>query len=565
MNSEELELSLRSEFDNYIKNVLEDIKRDVAEFQKNFEHEFEKHKAQLDAAFDGLSNRFANETVLDKGFLESVSEHLRLARDEGALITANAFSEAEKLAEESAKPPHLDILRDALDDISRKSSQSEILRTLIEYAAKFTPRGAFFIVKNERFVGWKVFGSESGSDVSVREVNFPVADNTVLADAANSLLTKEAAYGAYADDEQFLEPLGFGRPDKMFAIPLIARGRGVAVLYADYGKEGVTLHAEALEMLVRVAGLTVELLAASQGAVPARTETVEHQYAAAPAVETAAANAFESPAEPEPVYEDSFTDADEPADAAYEPAESSYDAAASEDEPVESAETEETPAAEYAFESFTPSDNGSYAADDATVEYEIVESSTDTGSVPEQVETSSDVESFVANAEASVAAAGYTAEPEFETADVGETVEEPVSEDVEEPQAVPEFAAAAEPVVETAAASSRRSRFAERNVDLPIEVDEADRSQHNSARRFARLLVSEINLYNAEKVVEGRHAGDLYDRLREAIDRSREMYDKRVKPPVADRFDYFHYELVNSLAEGDESKLGASYKAAVSN
>ena len=89
-----------------------------------------------------------------------------------------------------------------------------------------------------------------------------------------------------------------------------------------------------------------------------------------------------------------------------------------------------------------------------------------------------------------------------------------------------------------------------------------ERRLHNDARRFARLLVSEIKLYNEQKVTEGREQSDLYDRLREAIDRSREMYDKRVQPAVASKFDYFHYELVNSLAEGDEHKLGGSYPGA---
>jgi hypothetical protein len=40
------------------------------------------------------------------------------------------------------------------------------------------------------------------------------------------------------------------------------------------------------------------------------------------------------------------------------------------------------------------------------------------------------------------------------------------------------------------------------------------------------------------------------------------MYDKRVQPPVAAKFDYFHYELANTLAEGDEAKLGSSYPGA---
>ena len=61
---------------------------------------------------------------------------------------------------------------------------------------------------------------------------------------------------------------------------------------------------------------------------------------------------------------------------------------------------------------------------------------------------------------------------------------------------------------------------------------------------------------------EGRSRSDIYDRLREDIDRSRQMYDKRVAPPVAARHDYFHQELVNTLAEGDPAKLGASYPGA---
>lgn len=93
-------------------------------------------------------------------------------------------------------------------------------------------------------------------------------------------------------------------------------------------------------------------------------------------------------------------------------------------------------------------------------------------------------------------------------------------------------------------------------------ASEEERRLHNDARRFARLLVSEIKLYNEQKVSEGRSQGDLYPRLREYIDRSREMYDKRVKPEVAQRYDYFHNELVTTLAEGDENKLGTAYPGA---
>jgi hypothetical protein len=114
---------------------------------------------------------------------------------------------------------------------------------------------------------------------------------------------------------------------------------------------------------------------------------------------------------------------------------------------------------------------------------------------------------------------------------------------------------------EDSPAPSRR-RYGQ-DADLPVEVHgDEERRLHNDARRFARLLISEIKLYNEQKVAEGRSEHDLYDRLREYIDRSREMYDKRVKAEVAARYDYFHGELVNTLAEGDASKLGANYPGA---
>jgi len=115
------------------------------------------------------------------------------------------------------------------------------------------------------------------------------------------------------------------------------------------------------------------------------------------------------------------------------------------------------------------------------------------------------------------------------------------------------------------AAAPPRKRYGQ-DQELPVEVHgDEERRLHNDARRFARLLISEIKLYNEQKVTEGRIEHDLYDRLREYIDRSREMYDKRVKAEVATRYDYFHGELVNTLAEGDESKLGANYPGATVN
>jgi hypothetical protein len=83
-----------------------------------------------------------------------------------------------------------------------------------------------------------------------------------------------------------------------------------------------------------------------------------------------------------------------------------------------------------------------------------------------------------------------------------------------------------------------------------------DDEAHEGARRLARLLVSEIRLYNEEQVEEGRRNNDIYSRLREDIDRSRQMYEERVDPSVLGTADYFREELVRILAAGDAEALG---------
>ncbi len=89
----------------------------------------------------------------------------------------------------------------------------------------------------------------------------------------------------------------------------------------------------------------------------------------------------------------------------------------------------------------------------------------------------------------------------------------------------------------------------------PEAITEEKRKVNEEAQRFARLLVSEIKLYNEVEVTLGRKNQDLYQRLKDDIERSRDTYNKRF-PTLSSTTDYFHEQLVKILAEGDESALG---------
>ena len=59
-------------------------------------------------------------------------------------------------------------------------------------------------------------------------------------------------------------------------------------------------------------------------------------------------------------------------------------------------------------------------------------------------------------------------------------------------------------------------------------ISPEEQKAHDDAKRFARLVVSEIKLYNEAKVTEGRQTRDIYERLKEDIERGRQMYNDRV-------------------------------------
>ena len=79
-----------------------------------------------------------------------------------------------------------------------------------------------------------------------------------------------------------------------------------------------------------------------------------------------------------------------------------------------------------------------------------------------------------------------------------------------------------------------------------------------AARRYARLLISEIKLYNEGAVRVGREQRDLLTRLRDEVGRARRLYQERVPETVTARDRYFDDELRQILADGDASRLGNS-------
>lgn len=545
--SEELENSLQQAIETYLGERLRTIDEQLSRLQNDFGEALTRlRQSSVSESLDGTSLSAA------------IFAHLQTARGQ-------KLSGATPARDEGSS--ELATIKRAVEEIERQPTHADILGSLLTGAARFAERAALFVIKNEQAIGWRECEATDPSSLElIGGVSLPLSADTLLGRAAQSQSAWSGAPGSNSDNSLLIDQLG-GEPQTVVAVPLVARGKVVAVLYADSSSsEPNAVNADALELLARVAAMAVNLVALPR-AVPAKSDTPEAiapATIAQPKVSPTSAEAGQVSA-PEPTYIPEI----EPqipvvvAEASIEevPARATEYVPEEVAEPVEEVypEVSVEPAPEYvpvevaepAVEEVSAATRAEYIPVEAEPVVKEAPATATAEYVPEKIAELSRVEEVPIEATA-----------EYVPEEVAEQAPEPPApspaiESVAPSSVAPGF------VSQYAAPLGGSRRYGVSEPDLPIEVGEEERRLHNDARRFARLLVSEIKLYNEPKVKEGRSRNDIYDRLREDIDRSRQMYDKRVAPPVAARHDYFHQELVNTLAEGDSAKLGASYPGAM--
>ena len=112
------------------------------------------------------------------------------------------------------------------------------------------------------------------------------------------------------------------------------------------------------------------------------------------------------------------------------------------------------------------------------------------------------------------------------------------------PPAPPAAAPAAPPVAPTQEGPAARS------AGIPFGLAEEEKKEHERARRLARVLASDIAIYNQEKKDRGLAEGNLVAVLGYEIKKSWEIYKERVGSDFANATPYFRDALNDLLAEG---------------
>lgn len=510
-------------------------------------------------------------------------------------VSHDHMSPVAEEAAAAARRNALGDLRDALAAVDAARSQAEILHALLRESGRFAARAAVLLLRGGELRGWgaRGFAADEGA---VRGVAVNAAPDGAWGRFAEG---QGALRLSPADSSDLCGRLDSALPREAVVVPLVLRDRLAAGLYADVvDLEGGELQVEALQSLAYAAAQAIELLPMRERASTATLHLLDdarHQPAAPeppPAAsdsdaadddgagerEMADAAQLDDTAVQEPLPEGpEISEVSEPGPAEAAPeataespaeAEESWTVEAIEEEPVAAFEAAEPAApevsaappempamteeetsfahtAELALPTPRPAVSGFGGGGDTVLlprpglePREPIPSPYEAAPVEAEEQPSAPLRPVPTAGFAPAAAADAPA---------GSSVSPGSTSPNDEPRA-----AGTSEVRPPSGIQGPGWAFATTRV--PVSAD--DEALHEEARRLARLLVSEIKLYNEEQVDEGRRNRDVYERLKDDIDRSRQMYEERVEPRVLASTDYFYQELVRILAAGDPKALG---------
>jgi len=390
-------------------------------------------------------------------------------------------------------------LKTAVQNIERGKSQVDVLNALLEQCLEFGSRAALLILRGETFSGWKGvgFSNHGGNDEMIKRFNAAPG----LIPELDRVLRNEQVVAW--DGANLATRLGVSGSDRAVLVPMVIKDKVAAAVYVDAVGDAVSnFDQDAIELLVFTTGLLVDTLAIRKKIPsPSLSEGTGMSAASPAAAEAPRPAPAAAPAPPAPPAAPKPAPAPAPAPAAEQPVPLRTDAGTV---AINAAQLREMMAAQ------RPNFN--------------VPSAEDFGG-------------------------GGSAVP---------STPPPAPPPAPAPAAAPAAPAAASPAASDERPSTQYIPPAglARGGVLGGGGNSEDAKRHDEARRFARLLVSEIKLYNESKVEQGRKNNDLYERLKEDIDRSRQMYDERIADDVRKVSNYFYDELVRILADGKTEALG---------
>jgi hypothetical protein len=157
----------------------------------------------------------------------------------------------------------LSLLKGLMGELASPRESSEISLLVLRLAAEYFERAILFLVKKDEILGLGGFGETGDPEMmmqKVRRLRIPVGVGSLFDEAVEARNTCLKSREHFSEvDKDFAQALGSKRVREVVAIPMISRGRVVAILYADNALSGDPLpDLSGIEIFMAQAGLAME-------------------------------------------------------------------------------------------------------------------------------------------------------------------------------------------------------------------------------------------------------------------------------------------------------------------
>jgi len=463
----------------------------------------------------------------------------------------DAVANAAEIAAAAVEPPVspdtvLENVLGTVRGLMTCTTPEQVFETLTEEASQWGVRAAIFDVRGRAAWGASAHGFGPALTEKVfRTLIVPLGQENPFRQVCETAGDVEATSETLKRNRNVLDKLKPARHAPVLLLPVRSAGTVAAIFYADTGESGEPLPVNALKIVAEFAGAQIDRLIALSGGFAEETvaEPVAEPEGSDASIEEPAVNP--EPAAVEVQTEEALPEEVLPAEL---PAEPTVAAAAAAVETPTHVEVVAPPEPEPAPPPAIASEAVEQPAPPTEIDLEFPPLAVTTPQEPAQAPT----EILLEYPPDEVVAPEPVPAP-AEAAPEPPSVIEPPATPVESPAFITPPASV---VVEESPAPAQPATPTAFDIS---QLNEADQKVHKDAKRFAKLLVSEIELYNKAKVADGRKNHDLYKRLKSDIDRSKVTFEKRFGKALSKQVDYFHEELVKTLAANDSAALGPEY------
>lgn len=522
---------------------MEQIKKALESFKSELEEAQEVYLSKLETAIAAIKNS-----------LDSIPKPSPVSfNTEKLLNLISTLAKPQVSQVEKEEKGNFASLKNSLIQIDKGKTQVEILDSFLKEAAQYASRVAIFIFKNEQAVGWKGIGfTKFGADDSkIKTTIFPLSQGNPF---FNTYQNKSTYIYQPLSEDLIIKTLGGPKPEIVFLTPLIIKDKVAAALYADEIKGAINLEPDILEILTYTSSLCISLIGLRQ-LLPCPTLTKGEVKVSAPRVskpEVVPPAPPVPPPSPEKTQKFDIKAMQQLEAIKRETLKKTPETFKEPTQTVQIPPVVSTPVP-------PPPPKEQFEVTKVSEAYEMeqpreveVEEMEEAKSIEYEVPEAPPASEWAAETEGGMR--------EFEPEEIKKPVPPPPPPPppkMEPPQNIEEiYAKKSVEVKPPADFKKERPGFGFESVPVQPGLTPEESRRHDEARRFARLLVSEIKLYNENKVEEGRKNKNIYSLLKEDIDRSKQLYEERIAADIRAKSDYFKQALISILASGDPSALG---------